>query len=240
MKDTGLPHNMTQPWIQIDAELPLPRAVLFDWDNTLVDTWPVIHAALEETFIHGGLTPWTLDEVKARVQKSMRDSFPIIFGDDWPKYGEFYQLAYRKRQKDGIRPLAGAEAMLQSLQGKDLFLGVVSNKKGPGLRIESENLGWNGYFQALVGADDATHDKPHAAPVELALKDSGLKLGADVWFVGDSEIDLRTAANTGMTPIFFGEMGTAEVLAAKRYGEEHFAAYAQDHAALQALFAAHL
>jgi phosphoglycolate phosphatase len=29
--------------------LALPKAVIFDWDNTLVDSWPVIHHALNET-----------------------------------------------------------------------------------------------------------------------------------------------------------------------------------------------
>ena len=227
-------------WTQIAQTLPKPRAILFDWDNTLVDTWPVIHAALEETFLEGGLTPWTIDEVKARVQKSMRDSFPIIFGENWAKYGEIYQAAYRKRQKDGIRPLPGAEEMLKTLQDKGIFLGVVSNKKGPGLRIESANLGWDQYFSVLVGADDASHDKPHAAPVLLALKDSGITPGPDVWFIGDSEIDLETAANCGMTPIFFGITGTDEILASKHYGGQSFSAHTLDHTALQLLFAAHL
>ena len=29
--------------------LRLPQAALFDWDNTLVDTWPVIHEAMNTT-----------------------------------------------------------------------------------------------------------------------------------------------------------------------------------------------
>ena len=27
----------------------LPRAAIFDWDNTLVDTWPVIHESMNAT-----------------------------------------------------------------------------------------------------------------------------------------------------------------------------------------------
>ena len=37
-----------------------PRALLFDWDNTLVDTWGAIHHALTVTFEAMGETPWTL------------------------------------------------------------------------------------------------------------------------------------------------------------------------------------
>tara|TARA_R100001086_G_scaffold137349_1_gene71705 strand:- start:1375 stop:1527 length:153 start_codon:yes stop_codon:yes gene_type:complete len=48
-----------------DSHLPppltLPRAVVFDWDNTLVDTWPIIHDALNHTFRAWGLREWTLE-----------------------------------------------------------------------------------------------------------------------------------------------------------------------------------
>ena len=60
-----------------------PKAILFDWDGTLVDNWPVIHAALNETLISFGHRPWTLAETMERVSRSQRDSFPLIFGDRW-------------------------------------------------------------------------------------------------------------------------------------------------------------
>ena len=49
-----------------------PRALIFDWDNTLVDTWPTIHEALRQTFNAMDLEPWTLAETRQRVRKSMR------------------------------------------------------------------------------------------------------------------------------------------------------------------------
>lgn len=215
--------------------LPKPRAILFDWDNTLVDTWPVIHAALAETFEAAKLPVWSLEEVKAKVRKSMRDSFPQIFGDDWQRYGELYQQAYRSRQKDGIQPLRDAGALVEYLATLPLYVGIVSNKKGPGLRIEAENLGWTGHFKVLVGADDAARDKPHADPVQLALKDSDIVPGPDVWFIGDSEIDLECAQVCGMTPIYYGPEASAEMIAQRHYGGFPFAAHVADHKALKAL-----
>ena len=47
----------------------LPRAILFDWDNTLVDTWPVIHDSMNVTLTHMGWEPWTMDETRARVRR---------------------------------------------------------------------------------------------------------------------------------------------------------------------------
>ena len=63
-----------------------PRAFLFDWDNTLVDSWPIIHDALNVTLTAFGKEPWSLDETRSRVRKSMRDSFPKLFGDFLPSF----------------------------------------------------------------------------------------------------------------------------------------------------------
>ena len=49
-----------------------PRAVLFDWDNTLVDSWNTIHDALGYCFTRMGREPWGLDEVRARTRLSPR------------------------------------------------------------------------------------------------------------------------------------------------------------------------
>jgi phosphoglycolate phosphatase len=74
---------------------------------------------------------------------------------------------------------------------------VVSNKRGDLLRQEAEALDWTRLFRRLVGANDAERDKPAIAPVHLALADSAIPPGPDVWFVGDTDIDLACAANSG-------------------------------------------
>lgn len=186
--------------------LSRPHVVLFDWDNTLVDTWPIIHLALHDTFHAFDLRPWTLDEVKARVKHSMRDAFPHLFGDRWEEAGEYYRNAYRSQYADRLAPLPGAEETLRHLsQDHNLTLGVVSNKQGPQLRKEVEVLGWQPYFQVLVGASDAARDKPHPDPVLLALKELGVAPSASgVWLLGDSDIDVECANRTGIAPVFYG------------------------------------
>lgn len=185
--------------------LPSPRAVIFDWDNTLVDTWPIIHDALAKTFAAMGKEPWTFDMTKARVRKSMRDSFPEIFGPDWQRAGDIYQKNYRASHLSKLEALPLADEVLKKVRALGLYNVVVSNKKGPNLRQEVEHIGWGGLFDQVVGADDASRDKPHADPVHLAFEKSHLAPGPDVWFIGDSEIDLECALNSGCTAILYGE-----------------------------------
>ena len=54
------------------TDLELPRAVLFDWDNTLVDTWATIAECYRATFAAFGLSPWTEEEVRRRAHGECR------------------------------------------------------------------------------------------------------------------------------------------------------------------------
>ncbi len=142
-----------------------PQAVLFDWDNTLIDSWAAIQDAQNYTLAYFGLKPWTLDEVRARVRGSMRDTFPAMFGERWREAGEVFYARFTEHHLDALKPLPGAEEMLRSLQESGVYLGVVSNKKGDYLRAEAARLGWQGYFGSIVGAFDAARDKPATDPV---------------------------------------------------------------------------
>ena len=189
----------------MNVTLATPKAVLFDWDNTLVDTWPVIHEAMVATFEAMGQEPWTLEQTKARVRKSMRDAFPALFGDDWQKAGDIYQNYYKAHHLAKLQPLPQAKEVLERVKELGLFSCVVSNKKGPTLRLEVEHMGWGPLFDSIIGSDDAGRDKPHADPVHLAFKKTHIAPAADVWFVGDSDVDLECALNTGCTAILYGE-----------------------------------
>ena len=68
------------------------KAVFFDWDNTIVDTWPILLKATNAVLNHFNLSSISLDEVKIRARLSTRESFPEKFGDRWQEAQEiFYQ-----------------------------------------------------------------------------------------------------------------------------------------------------
>lgn len=185
-------------------ELPKPTAIIFDWDNTLVDTWPIIHGALEQTFEHMGREPWSLEETKDKVGKSLRDHFPSLFGDRWEEAGDVYVKSYRDKNLINLTALPQAEEMLDYILELDIYRAVVSNKQGPTLRAECDHIEWNKYFHKVIGASDAPRDKPFADPAILALKGSDITPSKNVWFIGDSTPDVECAKAAGLTPIIYG------------------------------------
>jgi phosphoglycolate phosphatase len=186
--------------------LPRPRAILFDWDSTLIDVWPAIGAALNDTLVAMGHAPWTDVETRLRVRESMRDSFPKLFGERWTEARELFYARYNACHLDHLAVLPGAAEALAALKEQGFYLGVVSNKRGDLLRHEAAHLGWTPHFGRLVGAGDAARDKPDPAPVVLALEPSGIAAGREVWFVGDTGIDMACARNAGCIPVLVGDL----------------------------------
>jgi phosphoglycolate phosphatase len=182
-----------------------PRAILFDWDNTLVDSWATIHEALNFLMRRMALPEWSLADTKARVRLSLRESFPLHFGDRWEAARDIYLDRFREIHLDHLTPLPGRAAMLQAIAGQGIYLGVVSNKTGEVLRREVAHLGWSGMFGSVVGAGDAPLDKPAREPVHLALAPSGVAAGEEVWFVGDTAVDMECARKSGCVGVLLGE-----------------------------------
>lgn len=182
-----------------------PQAVIFDWDNTLIDSWHSILDAQNHTLAAFGLPLWSMEEAQQRTRGSMRDTFPVLFGDRWREAGEVFYRRFTERHMQTLQPLPDAEELLHQLHADGFYLAVVSNKKGDLLRREAEYLGWDGLFGRIVGACDAIRDKPSPDPVVLALDGSGIDPGPTVWFAGDADIDLECAANAGCVPILVRE-----------------------------------
>ena len=186
------------------TSLPRPRAILFDWDNTLVDTWPCIGRATNITLETMGLTPWTPEEIRARVAGSLRDTFPSIYGERWEQARDVFYDAFAAVHLEMLTALPGAENLLREVAATDVYLAVVSNKTGKYLRAEADHLGWTPYFGRLVGAHDAERDKPAPDPIHLALLQNEVRAGPDVWFVGDAPIDVVCGKNAGCSTILVG------------------------------------
>jgi phosphoglycolate phosphatase len=181
-----------------------PRAILFDWDNTLVDSWATIHQALNDCMAAMEKPAWSLAETKQRVRLSLREAFPAIFGERWQEAQRVYLDCFQSIHLERLTPLPGRADLLARLAGDGVYLAVVSNKTGAILRREVERLGWSAWFGAIVGAGDAAFDKPACDVVEMALAPSGIAPGEAVWLVGDTAIDMECALNSGCVPVLLG------------------------------------
>lgn len=191
-------------------KLKKPELIIFDWDNTLVDVWSLIWQALNKTLVEFGHDRISLDRVKNEVQFSMRDSFPEVFGENWKKAAKLYYNYYSEIAKN-LAPLPKSEELLVLLKKLNIQTAIISNKRGDILRSEVLSLNWNSHFKRVIGSGDATQDKPSTAPVKLLFSHIGSYNPENMWFIGDSEVDIKCADNIGCIPILFGERDGSKI-----------------------------
>lgn len=183
----------------------LPKAILFDWDNTLVDTWRTVLEAMNTALESVNRPLVTIEEFWERPHRSMRDTAVELFGEQAEKGEKIYYEAFSKLHLETIRVLEGAEILLKDLKKRGIYSGVVSNKDGHHLRKEVTHLGWDPHFHKIIGARDTQEDKPSSIPVLAALQGSTIAPSHDVWFVGDSIVDVLCARASGCVPIVVGD-----------------------------------
>lgn len=175
--------------------LPKPKAVFFDWDGTLVDSFAFLHAAHNYTRKQFDLMPFSLEDFGGYFGQPREKLYAEIYGVENIETAKthFEHYVY-SNHKEGLKPLNGALEVLEVLRDLAVPCGVVTNKKRDLVEAEIKNYSWDHFFISVVGAGDAEEDKPSSAPLLLAIEKSGLDFDFDdIWFVGDTDNDLGCA-----------------------------------------------
>ena len=189
----------------IDTTLDvLPRAVLFDWDNTLVENWLSIQAAMNAALASESKAVLGLDQVIFNARHSGRDVFPGLFGEHWQRARDVFYAHFHEHHLAGLTIMPGALRLIDVLKEREIPLGIVSNKRGDLLRREIGHLGWTSRFAAVVGSQDIDVDKPDPGPVLHVLAGLRLSPSPDIWVVGDTDVDIRAGLAAGCSAVLIG------------------------------------
>lgn len=174
------------------------KAIIFDWDGTLVDSHDWVVSAHNHVRRAFDLPLCTKDDIFSCTSLSAREMYPQIYGEDTQQALELLYEFTSKNNHHSSKPYPLSEQILKKLQSVSMPMGVVSNKRHEPLNEIIDYLEWGSYFNIAIGAGYAEKDKPNAAPLLMAIEKIDTQLiPKDVLYIGDTETDLVTAQNAG-------------------------------------------
>jgi phosphoglycolate phosphatase len=177
------------------------RAILFDWDGTIVDTLPFMYAATEFVLSERGVVI-TWDEYRRHFTPDWRLLYRRFHlpEEEIESVGDRWWSLYRGRDEAGLLP--GAADALRRLAAAGFALGVVTAGRRDSVGSQLERHGLAGLMTACVYGDDPFEPKPGPAGYRHALAALGLAGRAgESAYVGDALDDMRMAAAAGARAI---------------------------------------
>lgn len=177
------------------------KAIIFDMDGTLLNTLEDLYRSTNAALVQYGFPERTLEEVRQFVGNGARNLLKraVPGGEDNPHLEDCllaFQKHYGQHMNDHTRPYEGIPELLKKLSEEGFPMAIVSNKPDFAVRELSRKF-FGGMIDVAIGESERVRRKPAPDTVKLAAERLGVPL-LDCIYVGDSEVDLKTAANCGI------------------------------------------
>lgn len=182
----------------------MKKLVIFDMDGTILNTLDDLKDTLNYALEQYHFPARTLEETRAFVGNGIHKLIEraVPEGTDAQTvenvFGTFLEY-YQIHCMDRTRPYPGIVRLLQSLKEAGLRTAVVSNKADAAVQELCERF-FPGLFDFAVGEHEGVQKKPAPDMVQLALRALGTQ-EPDAVYVGDSDVDIATAENSGLDSI---------------------------------------
>lgn len=175
--------------------------IIFDLDGTLLNTLEDLCDSVNYALQRAGMRERSLEEIRSFVGNGVRRLLELSVpeGEDNPAFEEVFGIFkeyYSAHCNDKTAPYPQIMQLLRELGERGYRLAIVSNKFQDAVE-ELRKLYFEKYVSVAMGQQEGIERKPAPDMVFEALKRLGSKR-ENVVYVGDSEVDIATAANAGM------------------------------------------
>jgi 2-phosphoglycolate phosphatase len=183
--------------------MPTPRAVLFDLDGTLADTFPLIVSSWNAAVWPISGRQYSTADVVSRF--GVTDTAMLqreLPQHQWDQAVSTYYSHYEANHSI-VKVFPGVPELLANLARRGLPLGLMTGKGRRSAIITLRCLGWLSLFGSIVTGDDVIKQKP--APDGLLLVTQQLAVAPqDCVWVGDSPADMKAGKAAGIYTVAAG------------------------------------
>ena len=178
--------------------------IIFDMDGTVLNTLDDLTDAVNHVFSQFDLPARSPEDYRKffgnGIGYAMKCTAPegtpdSLFDEMIPVFREYYD----KHCLDKTRPYDGILELMSTLKEKGYKMAIVSNKIDSAVKELNDRF-FSEYVAVAIGEKPGIKRKPAADTVLAALDELGASRSEAV-YIGDSEVDLQTARNSGLSCI---------------------------------------
>lgn len=183
------------------------EAIVFDLDGTLLNTLEDLMDSVNYALGICGIPERSYEEIRRSVGNGIERLLELVVpnGPENPQFERAFTLFkeyYGKHCNDKTDLYPGIRELLDTLKREGFLMAIVSNKYYEGVQNLKQQY-FKDYLQVAIGEREGIRKKPAPDTVLAALKELKVPKEKAV-YIGDSEVDIATAANTGMDCITVG------------------------------------
>lgn len=171
------------------------KAVIFDADGTLLNSFELIYSAYVHVSKTHGLHVPTPEKVRSLMGNPLTEMFETLYpGEDIATLIQT-NSTYVAANVIKSEAFEGVDELLSDLQGMGLKLAILTSG---GHKIQNilEHHNWGRYFSSVVHIERLKKPKPDAEGFLLAAEECNVK-PQEAIMVGDTVIDIQTGKNAG-------------------------------------------
>jgi phosphoglycolate phosphatase len=182
------------------------KAIIFDFDGTLVNTLDDIVLNMNATLAKHNLPTYEADKYRALIGTGIKDLIkeillPLKIEEAFvTQLVVEYREAYTKKWAINTKVYNGILELLTYLAKKHIPCCILTNKKQELTRIMVKHFFPNHHFELILGATPQSPKKPDPTLALKIAKELNLT-PSEIIFVGDTQVDIQTALAAKMQPI---------------------------------------
>jgi len=174
---------------------------IFDLDGTLLDTLKDLTDSTNYALRHSGMPEHTIDEIRDFVGNGVKKLIERAVPDGLnnPKFEETYEHFrehYLTNSLHTTQPYPGIMDMLHTLSTHGKKMAIVSNKFYTATEELCRHF-FGDYIHVAIGEREDIRRKPAPDTVLEAMRQLKADISTTV-YIGDSDVDLATARNSGI------------------------------------------
>jgi HAD superfamily hydrolase (TIGR01549 family) len=177
---------------------PTLRAILFDWDGTLIDSAATSYRCFARLFASFDI-PFDRQAFERSYSPTWYRTYAALGlpEKEWEEADRRWLGFYQEQRSELI---SGAREALARLRDSNWLQGLVTSGNRTRVTAELTALGVDHFFQTVVCSEDSRNKKPHPESLLLALEQLAITPQQAV-YVGDSPEDIEMARAAGVRSI---------------------------------------